>query len=855
MATRSTTASGMLLALALTLTLTLTALQMQLASVEALPITSRPIEGNAQLLAWEEWQRLTPDQRTLEKEKKVTAKSIFTLPFRHCPPDHKRYGDRCIPQINIDPTDLIKQELLIELSPGGSAPSVNLDYDYSDSDGDEDSDELFINVPLMQKGQLLPPLQPNGAAEDQALPSEDAPLKFNIFENKYPMTLDTAAKSTATTATTTTTVTTTETTTAATATATATTTAATVQQSSNRIATQLDDLMADSSVALPSTTTLSISLPPSSSNIDDFGSIEAIVVPAGLPVNEKASIQLVTKADAPSTATATATSTTTAMLNADADEQQQQQQQHNEKELQMNEERVQPSEDDGEEALAQLLKVDTLLPATAYGSSVDLLPPFSHRRVAPLLSADLDDADESAATDMAPTADATPTTATATATAAATTSATTAKGELDAQGENRVMLKKSKVQPVQLSSTVATTTPTTTPTTATATTIAESSSATTTTTTTTAAAEVEATATATTTSDTAAVTTTTTVAAAAAAAADEGDVAAIHQDANGNAKDDDRFYYQHSDSTTSSTTATATSSSSSGNTVADAVDLDELNYMAASDNLMTNTIGGQGDSEKAAGEMNFEQELSIINELVKGKWRLSQLRQQQQHQQQQLLNSSSSSTTTAATTTSVESSEVTSSTPAASENTTFWSKLMPMLSQSQSSTEATTAATTDETAETITATATATTTAQSSVADTSIATATTAATTTAATTTTTTAAAATTSHLSINTNRSNRNSKIIRIDSIVESSTTTTTTTTTTPAPTATPATPTVSSNSSNAAAYTPFWWLPNFGVRLDRQVDENGEDRSLLLRFFRPFRAGNTAEDATRITTLPSRR
>lgn len=88
--------------------LALTALQMTHSSlkgsgVEALPITSRPIEGNAQLLAWEEWQRLSPDQRTLEKEKKVTAKSIFTLPFRHCPPGHKQYGSVAYPRLTLIP--------------------------------------------------------------------------------------------------------------------------------------------------------------------------------------------------------------------------------------------------------------------------------------------------------------------------------------------------------------------------------------------------------------------------------------------------------------------------------------------------------------------------------------------------------------------------------------------------------------------------------------------------------------------------------------------------------------------------------------------------------------------------------
>ncbi|XP_030245393.1 protein folded gastrulation isoform X2 [Drosophila navojoa] len=241
--------------------------------VEALPITSRPIEGNAQKDAWEAWLRLPYEQKSLEKQKKVMPKSIFALPFRHCPPGHKLYNERCISQTNIDPTDLVAQELQEQLGYGGGGgagggPTAFTDYDYSDNE----SDELIYEMPLgpLILSDPLPTLPTSGAsgAEDQALPSEDAPLKFNIFEKKFPTASESDVVNT-TTATSSSIATAT-----ATATTTPTPTIATMredalkaqQRPSNRIAESDQDLQADASSALPSTTSLSISSSSSSSS-------------------------------------------------------------------------------------------------------------------------------------------------------------------------------------------------------------------------------------------------------------------------------------------------------------------------------------------------------------------------------------------------------------------------------------------------------------------------------------------------------------------------------------------------------------------------------------------------------------
>ncbi|EDW27033.1 GL16542 [Drosophila persimilis] len=761
----------------------------------ALPITSRPIEGNAQRMAWDEWLSLPLEQKSLEKEKKVTAKSIFTLPFRHCPPGHTLYNEHCIPQINIDPADLLKQELIYANAgaPGSGSPTAIItDYDYSEDGSEEVSgDELLYDLEPQSQ-------QTTGEAggEDQALPSADAPLKFNIFEKKFPtgpalggesspeespeeetarLPPIVAATATATTDTATTTTP-----------KPATTTTATPNPKptpSNRIPAG-GDLQAASSNALSTT----------SSNID-IGNIAAIVVPAGgqmaPPDASSSSVLLVTS------------SLTTADSNADANESGKTNASANPSRNGVGDFKVNGNAE-AEADLAQLLKVDAFLPAYE-GSSIELLPPpppFNHRRVAPPLSADQDDPEveqememetemeEETTTDIVDvedeaTTDTTETTSSSTSTSTSPSTVVEAETTMEEssssssssssppspaqhpqthqkeepeidEGGNRLLLIKSKVQPVQV----------------------------------TAAAAAAATS-----STTSTQSTTTTIEAETQEAA---------------ATEHDRFHYQQipKDVVGTATTEIPASSSSSSSSISSHILSGEYPLLdkeaeEETDNLMTNTIGG---------EINVDEELRKINELVKGTRRLLQ----QQRQQQQTSSSSSSSTEA-------------SSTSYATESSTNWSKLMP---------QATATTTTETTAKTA---------ATESTTSTSAATAT-------ATATSTTAA---TSHLSINTNRSNRNSKIIRVAQ-AEGETTTVATSTAAAAATTTPNTNTSSSSGSSSSSsskdddeYTPFWWLPNIGWRLDRQVDRNGEDRALLLRFFSTFRAG----DGAMASTLPPRR
>lgn len=116
-------------------------------ATDALPITSRPIE-DIQRMVWKDWVNLGPEQQTLEKEKKVTAKSIFTLPFRHCPPQHTLYNDHCIPQSNINPNQLIVQELILAETANGKPPPAPIaDYDYDNEP--EESDEIAFDIDVM----------------------------------------------------------------------------------------------------------------------------------------------------------------------------------------------------------------------------------------------------------------------------------------------------------------------------------------------------------------------------------------------------------------------------------------------------------------------------------------------------------------------------------------------------------------------------------------------------------------------------------------------------------------------------------------------------------------------------------
>lgn len=705
----------------------------------ALPITSRPIEGNVQRMVWEDWVNLDPEQRNLTKEKKITAKSIFTLPFRHCPQGHTLFNQLCIPQSNIDPTDLVKQELILAGGSNGSPPPPPIgDYDYGD---DEESEEIVYDLSViptaMQDG--LPPSVGTG---DQALPSEDAPLKFNIFEKKFPtgtgeheemplppdMAAATYAKNISTTPETSTSITPTSTTTFAVP-------SVPSGEASNRIPGGVD-LLAAPSDAFSTWTTLTMPTSNTTTTSNkDIGQVESIVLPADQ--EHDGLVHLVTSSLSDNDSDDS--STTLNGFNAEAD-------------------------------LAQLLKVDAFWPV--YDGSIELLPPlFSHRKVAPPLSADQDvktkhavDAaekvgaeleeevgeEEVTATDILPSEEDEYTTETATTTGDTTvaeasmdtSTATSTSGqssphppeepEID-ERENRLVLIKSKVQPVQL-------TTTTSATATTAADVANSSSST------------------------------------------------------------DRFHYQHFVEDESSTTTATPEPSSS--TPGDPIEQSDM-PASDNDNLMTNTIGGRGDDDddgghKATSEIHVQQELRLINELVKGK-------QRQQHQpQKQQLEPTSTEITSALTSTSTEDATTTTTTTTAYTN---WSKVMPQLGQSTSETAATT-----ETVAT-----------SGQVNEISL---------------TATSASTEVKHFSI-TNRSYRNSKIIREDrltvepeGIVESAASTESAGTAATTP----------NSSSNPDGYTPLWWLPSIGWRLDRHLDGNGEDQSLLLRFFSTFRGSNTA-------------
>ncbi|XP_016956412.1 protein folded gastrulation [Drosophila biarmipes] len=701
------------------------ALAIFLGASNGLPITSRPIEGNVQRMVWDDWVNLDPEQRSLTKEKKVTAKSIFTLPFRHCPQGHTLYNELCIPQSNIDPTDLIKQELILAGGTNGNSPPPPIaDYDYGD---DAESEEIVYDLSVIPTA-MQDSLPPRDGVEGQALPSEDAPLKFNIFEKKFPtgtgepeeppmppdvLASISAGNSSFTAAT--------SASTAATSTTTVSTPAAPSGDASNRIGG--GDLLAAPSDALSTSATFNLPSGNSSTSTStangDIGQVEAIVLPAGQA--QDGDVHLVTSSLIDSENSSTAAHT----FNAGAD-------------------------------LDQLLKADAFLPA--HDGGIELLPPLaSHRKVSPPLSADQDakieqtdettepegvgtelTEEEGTTTDPVTGEEEEYTTETET-TAGGTTVSTEVsmdsapapsilgltaphppeEPELD-EGENRLVLIKSKVQPVQ--------------------------------------------------------STTTTSATAASTATTAADVADLSSST-------DRFHYQHFVEylAASSTTATAEPSSS---TVGELIDQNDMPATSDNDNLMTNTIAGHAGVDddgghKATGEMDAQQELRLINELVRGKQR-----EQQQQQQQQL-----EPTSTEGTSTPTEEATVTTA--------ANWSKVIPQLGQGTSE----------------------------------------AATSTQANESSSTAKSAAAEQLSI-TNRSNRNSKIIRVGQVAEEPAATAATA---ESPTS-PASPTSPSSSSNPDGYTPFWWLPSIGWRLERQVDGNGEDHSLLLRFFSTFRGSGPA-------------
>ncbi|XP_054727626.1 protein folded gastrulation [Anastrepha obliqua] len=155
--------------------------------VEALPITSKPIEGTAENLAWQAWLMLPPEQKQLEKSRKVTPKSIFSLPFRDCPPGHQLFQSRCIPTVNINQSDLLTQQVLgLFVGNEGTASSDNAyEFDYEDEEyglgyGEGEPAVMYESAQSFNAGSAA------GSGNAQQPPARDEPLKFNLFQQKYP---------------------------------------------------------------------------------------------------------------------------------------------------------------------------------------------------------------------------------------------------------------------------------------------------------------------------------------------------------------------------------------------------------------------------------------------------------------------------------------------------------------------------------------------------------------------------------------------------------------------------------------------------------------------------------------------
>uniref|UniRef100_A0A182PLB4 FOG_N domain-containing protein n=1 Tax=Anopheles epiroticus TaxID=199890 RepID=A0A182PLB4_9DIPT len=127
--------------------------------MDALPITSKPLDNNPDHLTWEAaW--LSEDSRApmplSGKSKKITPKSIFITPFLNsyntsaCPPDYKvDYNGKCIQVVSINTADILVTKLQSLFSQhgdggsnGGGTGEDDYDYDY-DSTG-----PFHVNLPL-----------------------------------------------------------------------------------------------------------------------------------------------------------------------------------------------------------------------------------------------------------------------------------------------------------------------------------------------------------------------------------------------------------------------------------------------------------------------------------------------------------------------------------------------------------------------------------------------------------------------------------------------------------------------------------------------------------------------------------
>ncbi|EDO63971.1 AGAP011517-PA, partial [Anopheles gambiae str. PEST] len=147
--------------------------------VDALPITSKPLDNNPDHLTWEAaW--LSEDSRApmplSGKSKKITPKSIFITPFLNsyntsaCPPDYKvDYNGKCIQVVSINTADILVTKLQSLFSQhgdgggsnGGGTGEDDYDYDY-DSTG-----PFHVNLPLSIDLPPEPPQQ-QAPAQDKA---------------------------------------------------------------------------------------------------------------------------------------------------------------------------------------------------------------------------------------------------------------------------------------------------------------------------------------------------------------------------------------------------------------------------------------------------------------------------------------------------------------------------------------------------------------------------------------------------------------------------------------------------------------------------------------------------------------
>ncbi|XP_037934995.1 protein folded gastrulation [Teleopsis dalmanni] len=151
-----------------------------LPNINALPITSKPIESTAENLAWQAWLMLPPEQKNLEKSRKVTPKSIFLLPNRaDCPAGQHLYKGQCIPTVTIDPTELLTQQLL-GFVVGDANANNNYEFDYDDEE--YDSAQKFTG----EEKDVIMPADVGHYDDASQLPRRDEPLKFNIFQQKFP---------------------------------------------------------------------------------------------------------------------------------------------------------------------------------------------------------------------------------------------------------------------------------------------------------------------------------------------------------------------------------------------------------------------------------------------------------------------------------------------------------------------------------------------------------------------------------------------------------------------------------------------------------------------------------------------